>query len=111
MSPRVVTVFRNRLRSDNADKYAVEAALMTELAGRMPGFVDSKTFSSPDGERVTIVTFEDRASHDAWRDHPDHRQAQHNGIDHYYSEYSIQVGEVTYEHVFRRLDDESSEQS
>lgn len=104
MSPRVVTVFRNRLRLDNADKYAVEAARMTELAAGMPGFVDSKTFSSPDGERVTIVTFSDRESHDAWRDHPEHLQAQRNGVDLYYSEYSIQVGDLTYEHVFKLSD-------
>lgn len=111
MSPRVVTIFRNRLRPDNADNYAVEAAHMTELASRMPGFVDSKTFSSSDGERVTIVTFADRESHDAWRDHPEHRLAQQNGIDRYYAEYSIQVGDVTYEHVFHHLDDQVTEQS
>lgn len=109
MSQRVITVFRNRLRPDNADMYAVEAARMTELASAMPGFVDSKTFSSPDGERVTIVTFADRESHDAWRDHPEHRQAQRNGIDRYYAEYSIHVGDVTYEHVFRRADDDRTE--
>lgn len=101
MSPRVITVFRNRLRPEHADMYAVEAERMTHLAGAMPGFVDSKTFSSPDGERVTIVTFADRESHDAWRDHPEHRRAQQNGIDHYYAEYAIQVGEITYEHVVR----------
>lgn len=111
MSPRVITVFRNRLRPDNADRYAEEAARMTELAATMPGFVDSKTFSSPDGERVTIVTFADRESHDAWRDHTEHRRAQRNGLDHYYAEYSIQVGNLTYEHVFRRSDDEHAQQS
>jgi heme-degrading monooxygenase HmoA len=111
MSPRVVTVFRNRLRPDNAESYAVEAARMTELAAGMPGFVDSKTFSSPDGERVTIVTFADRASHDAWRDHPEHRLAQQNGIDRYYAEYSIQVGDVTYEHIFHRASDGRTGQS
>lgn len=104
MSARVVTVFRNRLRPENQDVYAVEAEQMTDLARRMPGFVDSKTFSSQDGERVTIVTFEDRASHDAWRDHPDHRRAQRNGVASYYSEYSIQVADITYEHHFSHPD-------
>ena len=100
MSTRVMTIFRNRLREDNAAKYATTAAQMTELAREMPGFVDSKTFSSPDGERVTIVIFEDRATHNAWRDHPNHQQAQRDGIESFYSEYSIQVGDVTYEHSF-----------
>lgn len=100
MSAHVITIFRSRLRPENADSYAVEASRMTELARGMPGFVDSKSFSADDGERVTIVTFADRESHDAWRDHPEHLRAQRNGVDSYYAEYSIQVGDVTYEHAF-----------
>jgi heme-degrading monooxygenase HmoA len=100
MSGRVITIFRNRLRAEHATEYAGTAARMSELAARMPGFVDSKTFSAPDGERVTIVTFADRDSHNAWRDHPEHQQAQRDGVSSFYSEYSIQVGDETYEHTF-----------
>lgn len=100
MSAAVMTVFRNRLREEHAAEYAQTASRMTELAQQMPGFVDSKTFSAPDGERVTIVTFADRDSHDAWRNHPEHQQAQRDGIASFYSEYSILVGDVTYEHSF-----------
>ena len=98
----VVTIFRNRLRPEAAGAYSVTAAEMTELARSMPGFVDSKTFSSPDGERVTIVTFADRDSHNAWRDHPLHRAAQQRGIDEFYETYGIQVADTTYEHTFTR---------
>jgi heme-degrading monooxygenase HmoA len=95
-----MTIFRNRLREENSAEYAHTAARMSELAQNMPGFIDSKTFSSFDGERVTIVTFVDRDSHNAWRNHPEHQQAQREGIASYYSEYSILVGDVTYEHSF-----------
>lgn len=78
------------------------AAAMTELARSMPGFVDSKTFTADDGERVTVVTFADRSSHDAWRDHPSHREAQRRGIEEFYSTYSIQVAEETYSNFFSR---------
>jgi len=101
VSTAVMTIFRNRLREENAAEYAHTAARMSELAQNMPGFIDSKTFSSSDGERVTIVTFADRDSHNAWRNHPEHQQAQREGIASYYSEYSILVGDVTYEHSFR----------
>ena len=66
----------------------------------MPGFVDAKTFTSDDGERVTIVTFADLASERAWRDHPEHRDAQRAGIDRFYAEYSIAVATVFYRHEF-----------
>ncbi len=93
---QVVTVFRNRLRSENVEAYADELAVVAELARAMPGFVETKTFTADDGERATIVTFADPESHRAWRDHPRHREAQRNGVASYYSEYSIAVGETTY---------------
>ena len=100
MSGEVVTVFRNRLRSDAADDYGALAPYILELARSMPGFVDAKTFAAADGERVTIVTFADRATHEAWRDHPEHRSAQRRGITEFYADYSIQVADVTYSHRF-----------
>jgi heme-degrading monooxygenase HmoA len=90
---QVVTVFRNRLRAD-AHAYADHAVRMGALARTMPGYVEHKTFTADDGERVTVVTFADRASHDAWGRHPEHREAQRAGVRDYYEEYSISVGAV-----------------
>ena len=97
---QVITVFRNRLREDSRDEYVDTAGEMSRLARSMPGYVEHKAFTADDGERVTIVTFADRASHDAWRDHPEHRAAQAAGIDRFYAEYAIQVADVTYSHRF-----------
>jgi heme-degrading monooxygenase HmoA len=90
---QVVTVFRSRLRPD-ADAYPEHAARMSELARTMPGYVEHKVFVAEDGERVTLVTFADRASHDAWGRDPQHRDAQQAGVRDYYDEYSISVGVV-----------------
>jgi heme-degrading monooxygenase HmoA len=98
---QVLTVFRNRLRADGTDEYGALAPHILELARSMPGFVDAKGFVAADGERVTIVTFADRATHEAWRDEPEHRDAQRRGIAEFYEEYAIQVATVTYEHRFR----------
>ena len=103
MQPRtgqVVTVFRSRLRADAAG-YADDARAIAALARTMPGYVEHKGFTSDDGERVTLVTFADRPSHDAWRDHPEHRAAMRRGIADYYEEYSIQVGTTDYASGFR----------
>ena len=102
MTDHVVTVFRNRLRSEGIAEYRDTSARMTELARAMPGYVDAKTFTADDGERVTVVTFADAESHRAWRDHPEHREAQRAGVDRFYDEYSIQVASLTYEHTFVR---------
>ncbi|MFZ9628430.1 MAG: antibiotic biosynthesis monooxygenase family protein [Ilumatobacteraceae bacterium] len=97
---QVITVFRNRLVDGARGEYSDVAAEMSRLARTMPGYVEHKAFTADDGERVTIVTFADRASHDAWRDHPEHRAAQAAGIDRFYAEYAIQVADVTYSHRF-----------
>ena len=76
---QVMTVFRSRLRADGADVYAEHAVRMSELARAMPGYVEHKVFTADDGERVTLVRFADRESHDAWARHPDHREAQRAG--------------------------------
>ena len=99
---QIVTVFRNRLRPEAAGLYREELVEVAALARSMPGFVETKTFTADDDERVTIVTFADAESHAAWRDHPRHRQAQQNGIAEYYREYSIAVGETSYASSFIR---------
>ena len=92
---QVVTVFRSRLRDGALEEYGETAARMAELATGMPGYVDHKAFTADDGERVTVVTFADRAAHDAWRTHLEHRVAQRRGREAFYSEYSLQVADVT----------------
>jgi heme-degrading monooxygenase HmoA len=99
---QVVTVFRNRLRAEAADAYAADLVVVADLARSMPGFVETKTFTADDGERATIVTFADAASHAAWRDHPRHRQAQRAGVTDYYETYSIAVGTTSYASAFTR---------
>jgi heme-degrading monooxygenase HmoA len=91
---QVVTLFRSRLRDDGADAYAEHVVRMSELARSMPGHIEHKVFIAEDGERVTVVTFADAASHDAWRTHPDHRAAQQAGRAGYYSQYSVTVATV-----------------
>jgi heme-degrading monooxygenase HmoA len=91
---QIVTVFRSRLRPDANPAYGEHAAQISALARTMPGYVDHKSFTAEDGERVTIVTFEDMACQDAWRAQADHAAAQREGIESYYETYSIQVGTV-----------------
>jgi heme-degrading monooxygenase HmoA len=101
---QVVTVFRNRLRDNEAARaaYADELAVVADLARSMPGFVETKTFTADDGERCTVVTFADAETHRGWRDHPRHREAQRHGVADYYETYSIAVGTTSYASSFTR---------
>jgi len=105
---QVVTVFRSRLRPDNQAAYAEEAARIYALAAAMPGLVDVKGFTADDGERVTLVTFADEATHDAWRRQSDHVVAQGRGRNEFYSEYSLQVCSTVRVRTFGEPPEESA---
>ncbi len=107
MEPRtthpIVTVFRSRLRADAASNgYAKLAARMEERARAMTGFIDFKTFQAADGERVSIIVFDTREHQTAWRDDPEHRDAQQSGRESFYEEYSISICEERSHRAFRR---------
>lgn len=88
----VIVVFRSRVR-ESADLEALArlGGRMYELAAAMPGFVSYKDFTAEDGESVSIVAFESPETLEAWRDHPEHRQAQQAGRDSFFQSYEIQV--------------------
>jgi heme-degrading monooxygenase HmoA len=92
---RIITVFRSRLRPEHAAEYEQMAEEMSVRASEMPGYIEHKSFTASDGERVTIVLFDSWAHHRAWRSDERHRSAQAAGRDRFYAAYSISVAEVT----------------
>jgi heme-degrading monooxygenase HmoA len=98
----VITVFRSRLRSEHADEFQRLADRMLQIAQSMPGFVSYKVYAAPDGERCSIIEFESPELLKAWREHPEHREAQRLGRELFYEEYTLQVGEPARESRFKR---------
>jgi heme-degrading monooxygenase HmoA len=97
---QVVTVFRSRLRDDVDPRYEALDAELRARAHALGGLVDVTSFTAEDGERVTVVTFEDRASHERWANDAVHRDAQRLGRESVYAAYSIQVGECRHASSF-----------
>jgi heme-degrading monooxygenase HmoA len=87
----LIGIFRNRLRPDQGAAYETTAARMDALVRTLPGYLWHKTFRAEDGERVTLFGFESLAQLEAWRDHPEHREAQRRGRAEFYAEYSLHV--------------------
>jgi heme-degrading monooxygenase HmoA len=98
----VVTVFRSRLREEARADYLAMAQRMSELARTMPGYRSHKVFVAEDGERVTLVEFDDEAGQREWATHLEHVAAKKTGRESFYSEYSLQVCSVTRDTRFRR---------
>ena len=98
----VIAVFRSRLRSEHAEEFQRLAERMLEIARSMPGFVSYKVYAAADGERCSIIEFESPELLRAWREHPEHREAQRLGRERFYEAYTLQVGEPARESRFRR---------
>lgn len=96
-----VVIFRNRLR-DDAEGYGETAAAMGSLVAQQPGFVEAKTFSAEDGERVTLGYFEDLATLESWGRVSEHRRAQERGREEFYSTFDLEVCDVLRSKRFRR---------
>jgi len=108
MDGEVVTVFRSRLNPGDHAEYEQMAEEIETIARSVEGFVDLKTFSAPDGERLSLVIFSSRKTHEAWRDHPDHRRAQRLGRRRFYRSYDILVCKLL---ARRRFDGQVAEEA
>jgi heme-degrading monooxygenase HmoA len=91
----IVTVFRSRLRPGAQKEYEPMAARMATLVKAIPGYVSHKGFVAEDGERVTIVEFENEEALHQWRIHPEHAKAKRQGAEHFFGEYRVQICTVT----------------
>jgi len=89
----LVVLFRSKL-VEAPDGYAEMAQEMLDLARTMPGFIDVKSFKADDGERLTLVWWEDEETLRGWRTNARHLVAQKTGRERWYAYYKLEVAEV-----------------
>ena len=97
----IVVLFRSKL-VDSPDGYDEMSEEMEALAKTMPGFIDVKGYRADDGERLTIVRWENEDTMRQWREHARHRVAQRMGREKWYAYYKMEVAEVVREKAFER---------
>ena len=109
----IYTLFYSRLRplDDNleAEYTRRNDHLLRRVRHDFPGFVDTKTFVADDGERLTVVRFEDLESQGAFRLDPAHERAQARGRDDFYAYYRIAVCNELRSHEWHREEEEEEQ--
>ena len=100
----VVILFELKKRPEaDVPEYRAMLARMEEIVTAMPGYISSEDFTSEDGTRdLSIVHFESLEALEAWRDHPEHLEAQRLARELYFESYHIQVLETVREYAFRQ---------
>ena len=89
----VVAIFRARIRSGTEEAYYALAERMGAIARSLPGFISWKGYLAADGERVSVHEWESAEHLRAWREHPEHVEAQRRGRDEFYESYTLYVCE------------------
>ncbi|HXK16260.1 MAG TPA: antibiotic biosynthesis monooxygenase [Polyangiaceae bacterium] len=97
----LIVVFRNRVREGMEQEFGERSQQIYELALKMPGLVSSKDFVAEDGERLALIEFRSAEELEAWRVQSEHYQAQQQGKERYFSEYSLQVCSLVRESRFK----------
>jgi heme-degrading monooxygenase HmoA len=97
----LIVLFRSKL-VDTPEGYAEKAQEMLDLARTMPGFIDVKAFKAEDGERLTMVWWENEETLAQWRNETRHREAQRAGRERWYEHYTVEVAEVIRSSRFTR---------
>jgi heme-degrading monooxygenase HmoA len=100
----LITVFRSRLKDGVRDEYGAAVDRMNELARTMPGYIYAE-----DGERCTIVEFENEVGLRTWRTNAEHIAAQKMARQKYYTEYSVQVCTLDRESKFKAKEGATAE--
>jgi heme-degrading monooxygenase HmoA len=97
----VIVLFRSKLVA-NPEGYEAMSDEMYVLARTMPGFIDVKSYTADDGERLTVVWWEDAETLKHWREQVRHRVAQRQGRQQWYEYYRMEVADVTRISTFER---------
>ena len=97
----IVVLFRSKL-VDIPEGYGEMAEEMEATARTMPGFIDVKGYLAEDGERLTVVRWENAETMRQWREQERHRVAQRMGRERWYAYYKMEVAEVVREAAFER---------
>lgn len=97
--PYYAVIFPNQRTDHDAGGYASMARRMVELAQTQPGFLGLDSARDADGFGITVSYWQSLEAISAWRDHPEHQQAQSMGRAKWYAEFDVHIAKV--ERVYR----------
>jgi len=87
----VIVIFRSRVKEEKLSEYYAGVEEMAAIAKSLPGYISHKSYSSSDGERISVHEWESKESLEAWRTHPRHLKMQSYGRKNFYEEYTLSV--------------------
>lgn len=96
-APYYAVIFTS-VRTEIDEGYAEMARRMLELARRQPGFLGEESARNEAG--ITVSYWESLEAIRAWKNNPDHLEAQNQGKKKWYKAYKIRIVKVERDYDF-----------
>lgn len=102
--PYYAVIFPNTRTGDDAEGYAATAKRMVELATEQPGFLGMDSVRDVEGHGITVSYWETLEAIQAWRDQPEHLDAQTQGRESWYAQFDVHIARVERAYGFLKDD-------
>jgi heme-degrading monooxygenase HmoA len=94
-APYTAVIFSSQRTAVDATEYDAAALAMETLAAQQPGYLGIEAARGADGFGITVSYWRTDDDARAWKAIAEHREAQRNGRERWYSSYSLRVATVT----------------
>ena len=94
---RYSVIFISKL-SGESEGYSEMAEQMVSLVAEQPGFVGVDSVRGEYGDGITVSYWESLEAIEAWRQQPQHLQAQRLGREQWYESFSVHVARLERSH-------------
>ena len=91
----IAVIFVSTRTPDDPAGYDAAATAMDRLAAVQPGYLGVDSARGEDGVGITVSYWTDEAAARGWREHPEHSAIREGGRDRWYSNYRVDVAQVT----------------
>jgi heme-degrading monooxygenase HmoA len=102
--PYYAVIITSTLSGADPEGYTAMNKRMAELGRAQPGYLGRESMVAPDGSDLTVLYYRDAESVTAWKQHPEHLEAQRLGKERWYSRYHIEVAKVERAYGFESAD-------
>lgn len=99
--PYYAVIFPNQRSTEDDEGYDAMAVRMVELAKTQPGFLGMDSARDSHGFAITVSYWESLDAIAAWRDHPEHLQAQALGREKWYAAFDLHIAKVERSYSFK----------
>jgi len=101
--PYYAVIFTAQRTDGDELAYTRTAALMDQLAVKVPGYLGIESTRDPKtGLGITVSYWRDEAAIQAWKAQADHVMARQAGRDRWYASYALRVAKVEREYDFHK---------